>query len=106
VDFRNTIIICTTNVGASDVSKEAIGFTGESSKRVSIQSLEQYFRPEILNRFQHIVSFHALTKENVAKIARIDIKRILNREGIVGRNLAVELDDDVIDAIVKNGFNS
>ncbi len=106
VNFRNTIIICTTNVGAQDVAKDGIGFTAESERKVSLQSLEHFFRPEILNRFQHIVSFRSLTKDNVKTIANIEIKRILSREGLVGRNLAVDIDDEVMQLIVEAGFSS
>jgi ATP-dependent Clp protease ATP-binding subunit ClpC len=105
-NFRNTIVIATSNVGSHDAFKQPIGFaSGSAAQMVPIKSLEAVFRPELLNRFQHIVTFDGLTRDSVRKIARREIQHLLAREGIISRNLAVEVGDDVLDALVETGFD-
>ncbi len=105
VDFRNTIVICTTNAGASEMNRPTPGFTRESSNNVPMHVLERYFRAEFLNRFQHVLVFHALNQSQVRQIAKAEVKKILKRSGIVSRNLIVDIDDNVIDTIVSHGYS-
>ncbi len=107
VNFRNTIVIVTSNVGARDAQRPPMGFTqnGVSGSNISIESLESEFRPELLNRFQHIVSFHPLAPEQVKSIARKELRQILTREGIISRNLIVEVEDDVLQHVVDTGYD-
>ena len=108
VDFRSTILIATSNVGAQN-SEKRFGFTpdtGVSARRHAVtKALEGHFRPEFLNRFQHVTVFHALTKEQVKQVARWDLRRILKREGIAGRNLVVEVTDEALDVVIDRGFD-
>lgn len=104
-NFRNTIVIATSNVGSQDALKQSIGFVSSQPGQIPIKSLESVFRPELLNRFQHIVTFDSLTREHVRRIARREIQQLLAREGISSRNLAVEVGDDVLDALVETGFD-
>ena len=108
VNFRNTIVIATANVGAQALERRPVGFTGgtpaEEAGRLQAE-LEAVFRPELLNRFQHIVRFLRLTKDEVQEIARAELRRILEREGIVGRRLAVDVDKDVLDLVVAQGYD-
>ena len=109
VNFRNTILIATANVGAQALDKRPMGFTSAtlSDEASHVQSeLEAFFRPELLNRFQHIVRFHRLTKEEVTEIARAEMSRTLEREGIVGRKLSVDIDRDVVDLVVSRGYDN
>ena len=119
VSFRSSMIICTSNVGAHTLPQQTgsfpMGFSAgdisaghedSQTPQISMSTLEQSFRPEILNRFQHIVTFHPLNPEHMGKIARAEVKRILQRDGITERNLAIALDDDVIDAVIESGFDS
>jgi ATP-dependent Clp protease ATP-binding subunit ClpC len=108
VNFRNAIIIATSNVGAFEGMTSTIGFgvnpnTFDGEK--AFKAIESFFRPEFLNRFQHIVLFRALTHEQAVRIARIDLHAVLKREGISGQNLIVDVHDDVIDHLIKTGFN-
>ena len=107
VDFRSTILIATSNVGAQSSDKR-FGFTpdtGLSARRHSItKALETQFRPEFLNRFQHVTVFHPLSKDQVKQVARWELRRILAREGIAGRNLVVEVTDDALDRVIETGF--
>ena len=63
------------------------------------------FRPEFLNRFQHVVLFHPLTQSRRYGLPGIDLRSILKREGIAGRNLIVDVHDDVIEHVLAVGFN-
>src|SRR5262249_27947682 len=108
VNFRNTIIVATSNVGAFEGMTTPIGFgeQTESYDRDKAQrAIEQSFRPEFINRFQHVVLFHPLTREQAARIARIDLQSVLKREGIAGQNLIVDVHDDVIEHVLAVGFN-
>ena len=109
VNFRSTIIIATSNVGVREASQNRIGFTAETDSAIDLDqmrvALESHFRPEFLNRFQYITTFHALSKEQVRLIAKKEIKAILKREGISARNLLVEVDDTVLDQVVSQGYD-
>jgi ATP-dependent Clp protease ATP-binding subunit ClpC len=108
VSFRNTIVIATANVGAQALERRAVGFTGgtPAADEGRLQTeLEAVFRPELLNRFQHICRFLRLTKDEVREIARAELRRVLEREGIVGRRLAVDVDKDVLDLVVAQGYD-
>ncbi|MCB9743756.1 MAG: AAA family ATPase [Alphaproteobacteria bacterium] len=108
VDFRNTILIATSNVGALG-SDKSVGFgatRGDAERRSRIlEALEKSFRPEFLNRFQHVVVFHSLTRDQVRTVARQELRRILGREGIAARNLVVDVDDAALDLVIERGFD-
>ncbi len=110
VSFRNTLLIATSNVGARD-SWRSLGFgeaTGGGDARAAgriREELERVFRPELLNRFQHIAVFHALTRDQVRVIARQELKRVLRRDGITARNLVVDVSDEALDAVIDRGFD-
>ncbi len=77
IDFRNTIIICTSNVGANLPSYQRV------------EKLSDYFRPEFLNRFDDIVSFHQLTEDDLLKVVEIHLNKLLKRAKAVGYNVVV-----------------
>ncbi len=110
VNFRNTIIIATSNVGAREAATRSIGFSnvdgvGEAIPKMQA-TLEATFRLEFLNRFQHLVFFQNLTREQVTRIARQEIKQVLTREGISARNLVVDVADEALAKIIDDGFDS
>jgi ATP-dependent Clp protease ATP-binding subunit ClpC len=108
VDFRNCIVICTSNVGALDSGKH-VGFGSgpddSGRRRAVLRALEGHFRPEFLNRFQHVTVFHQLSAKQVKLVARHEIRRILARDGIAGRNLVVEVDDAALDLVIERGYD-
>lgn len=108
VDFRNTIFIATSNAGAQE-SERSLGFanpkTQNERRQSTLRALEANFRPELLNRFQHIVVFHPLSRDQVRTVARHELKRILGREGITARNLVVEVEDAALDLVIDRGFD-
>ncbi len=107
VNFQNTLVIATSNVGAQD-SGSHVGFgkATDSSRAMDVRkALEEHFRPEFLNRFQHVVIFHALSREQVRQIARQELKRILGREGITRRNLVIDVDDSALELVIERGYD-
>jgi ATP-dependent Clp protease ATP-binding subunit ClpA len=108
VDFRNTLIIATSNVGARS-SEKVVGFGAladvETRAARLRTALEAELRPEFINRFQHIVPFHALTTEQVRQIARLELRSVLGREGIARRRIAVEVEDAALDLVAQHGYD-
>lgn len=92
VDFRNTIIILTSNVGANLPSYQRV------------EKLSEYFRPEFLNRLDDIVSFHQLNEESLRKIVDIHLNKLLKRIQAVGYHVVV--DDKAKDWFVDEVFTS
>ncbi len=109
VSFRNTIVIATSNVGSQEAAA-SLGFgQGASSSRRDRdvrRALERAFRPEFLNRFQHLVVFRPLEQHQLRVIARQELGRVLEREGVTGRDLVVEVDDAVLDHVIAQGFDA
>ncbi|HZW73088.1 MAG TPA: AAA family ATPase, partial [Caldimonas sp.] len=108
-DFRNAIVIMTSNLGASRVRSSPLGFgvdgADASDHERYIAEAERFFRPEFFNRIDRVVVFHALSQQTVRQIARRELNRLLVREGIVRRRLLVELDDSVIAIVAESGFH-
>lgn len=106
VDFTNTVIIMTSNLGA----KEAGKMFGFSSSNQSISStfkkaVEDFFAPEFINRIDRIVPFKHLELKDIMLITRLQIQELLQRDGFVRRNMILNINDDVIDSIAKQGFD-
>ena len=83
VDFKNTVIIMTSNLGTADLRKTSVGFaktseavTYEKMKLKVNDALKQHFRPEFLNRIDDVIVFHELTKDEVTEIIDLMIKRV------------------------------
>ena len=112
VDFKNTIIIMTTNAGAESTSTNSIfGFgrnlddaaTYEQMKQRLIVSIEKYFRPEFLNRLDDTIVFHSLTKENLKQIVDIEMSKVKQR--LRERGLELILTDEAKEFIIEKGYN-
>jgi hypothetical protein len=108
-DFRNAIVIMTSNLGARRGGQPALGFGPgdgpDALDRHYAEQAEKFFRPEFFNRIDRIVVFHPLGEETVRRIARRELDALLVREGIARRGLLVEVDDAVVDAIAADGFH-
>lgn len=114
-DFRNAIIIMTSNLGASRREMHDIGFgsSGRDDPATSDERLrayftkqaEQFFRPEFFNRIDRITAFRPLTLDAMRLITRRELGKLLMREGVVRRNLLVEIDDAVIERLLAQGFH-
>jgi ATP-dependent Clp protease ATP-binding subunit ClpA len=108
-DFRNAIVIMTSNLGATRIRSSPLGFGADGESETVgqryVEEAEKFFRPEFFNRIDRVVVFHSLGVQTVRQIARRELDRLLVREGIVRRQLLVELDDAVIDTVASSGFN-
>jgi ATP-dependent Clp protease ATP-binding subunit ClpC len=107
VDFRRTLIIATSNLGASRRG-ESIGFVrgARSGRDHAYQSLmTTVLRPELLNRFDRIVPFQSLSPESVRKIVRREIDALLERRGLQRRAFTLDVDDKAIAFLVAQGYS-
>ncbi|MBD8907704.1 ATP-dependent Clp protease ATP-binding subunit ClpA [Methylorubrum zatmanii] len=103
VDFRNVIIIMTSNAGASDLAKSAYGFTQSKRSGDDVEAINRLFAPEFRNRLDAIISFGHLPKEVVAKV--VD-KFVLQLEAqLADRNVTIELSDEAREWLVENGYD-
>ncbi|HEX2040579.1 MAG TPA: ATP-dependent Clp protease ATP-binding subunit [Acidimicrobiales bacterium] len=96
VDFKNTVLIMTSNLGTADLRKASVGFaktteavTYERMKEKVNEALKQHFRPEFLNRIDETIVFHELTKDEVTQIVDLMIRRV--QEQLEGQGLGFEL---------------
>ncbi|MEI0580218.1 ATP-dependent Clp protease ATP-binding subunit [Brachyspira pilosicoli] len=111
VDFSNTIIIITSNLGARDIVKgTSLGFNAIGSekdindmKNFAMEELKQNFNPEFLNRIDDIIVFHTLTKEDLKDIIEIMLKEL--NEAIKDRNIFISLTDEAKNYIIDKGFD-
>jgi ATP-dependent Clp protease ATP-binding subunit ClpC len=111
VDFKNTIIILTSNVGASGITAASrpLGFSSNSSrasegiKERVMSALKQTFRPEFLNRLDEIVVFQQLNDESIAQIAKIMLEEVKTRVKTLGIELSFA--QSVIEKLTKEGFD-
>jgi ATP-dependent Clp protease ATP-binding subunit ClpB len=101
VDFRNTVIIMTSNVG----SQYLVGLNGEPEKaqELMMEALRRQFRPEFLNRIDDIVTFNTLSKEQIREIVEIQLGYIKTR--LIERNLKLKLSDSAEELIAERGFD-
>ena len=111
VDFKNTIIIMTSNIGAEMLKKQgSIGFKSQSEE-VTYQSLKERlldevkktFKPEFLNRVDDIIVFRPLTKQDLDRIVEIEIKEVEAR--LHDKKIMIELDKGAKDFLVERGFD-
>ncbi len=112
VDFRNTIVIMTSNIGAGQISKnQSFGFAlGDESglsydemKTRVMGELKKVFRPELLNRIDEIIVFHKLTKAEIKSVIDILMKRL--REQMGQHEVSIELTDEAKDLLVEKGYD-
>ena len=106
VNFENTVIIMTTNAG-SNTKGGAVGFGGtlnDMGKERSIKALNDFLRPEFINRVDEIVYFNQLTEENFRSIAGLMLTEV--RDVMADRGMAFTWDDSVIDYLVKKSYSA
>jgi len=106
VDFRNTIVIMTSNIGSHRILdyKGDLGGAEYAIMRATVlDELRQHFRPEFLNRVDEVIVFHALTEEELGEIIEIQLKRV--RERLAHRRIELELTDEAKRHLVKTGYD-
>jgi ATP-dependent Clp protease ATP-binding subunit ClpB len=102
VDFKNTVIIMTSNLGSHLIMQMA-GEDQERIKGVVWQEVKQHFRPEFLNRIDEVVIFHALAADQIKGIARIQLLRL--QERLAKLELGFEVSDAALDKIASAGYD-
>ncbi|MFH1731816.1 MAG: ATP-dependent Clp protease ATP-binding subunit [Planctomycetota bacterium] len=111
VDFRNTILIMTSNIGAEVIKNQApLGFgkqteeaTYERMKERLLKEVDKHFRPEFLNRLDDVIVFKALTKKDMGEVAEIELRHV--RERLSDRGIQVTLTDEAKAFLVDKGFD-
>lgn len=111
VDFRNTIVLMTSNVGAEMLRKQgSLGFmspkeevTYEDMKSRLLEEVKKTFKPEFLNRVDDIIVFKSLTKENLYEIVQLEVKEVTNR--LKSKNIHIELSVEALELLIEKGFD-
>jgi ATP-dependent Clp protease ATP-binding subunit ClpC len=111
IDFKNTVVIMTSNVGAKDITRNrTLGF-GNADTRASFEKMSEKvkeelnhtFNPEFLNRLDDVIVFHPLSREHIALIVSILLRDVQKRLG--DEELTLKLSEPATDFLVKNGFD-
>src|SRR2546429_122856 len=110
VDFKNTVLIMTSNLGTADLRKASIGFaktggdvTYEKMKEKVNEALKQHFRPEFLNRIDDVIVFHEPSREDIVSIVDLMIGRL--REQLEGQGLGFELTLEAKELLAEKGYD-
>jgi ATP-dependent Clp protease ATP-binding subunit ClpB len=106
VDFRNTIVVMTSNVGSARILEFRGGFAGaayEAMKEAVLEEMSRLFRPEFLNRVDEIIVFHALSEEHLKQIVEIQLGRV--RARLADRRITLTLTDAARADLVRTGYD-
>jgi ATP-dependent Clp protease ATP-binding subunit ClpC len=111
IDFRNTIVLMTSNVGAEMLRKQgSLGFiapkesaTYEDMKERLLEEVKKTFKPEFLNRVDDIIVFKSLARESLYEIVAIEVKEVTNR--LQEKGIDIELSKDAVELLVEKGFD-
>lgn len=103
VDFKNTVIVMTSNLGSADVRELGEDATPEQVKAVVMNAVGQHFRPEFINRIDEVVTFHSLQKAQMRGIADIQLARLRSRLG--EREIGLEVSDEALDQLIEVGYD-
>ena len=113
VDFKNTVVIMTSNVGVSTIRKQAVlGFSISTNEREDayekmkgnvLEDLKKTFRPEFLNRVDEVIVFHQLEQEHLKQIVELMLKSLLGR--IKEMNINIEVTDKAKEVLVEKGYD-
>ena len=105
VNFENTIIIMTTNAGSNNKTG-SVGFGGslsDMSRERAMKALNEFLRPEFINRVDEVVCFNQLSEENFRAIAALMLSEL--RDVMAEKNIALTWDESLIDHLVKEGYS-
>ena len=112
VDFKNTVLIMTSNLGTRDIAKGAtLGFTARPDAKVDYErmqgkvmdELKRHFRPEFLNRIDEVIVFHQLSREQVKSIVDLMMRRV--HEQLKSKDIAMEVTDAAKDLLAERGYD-
>jgi ATP-dependent Clp protease ATP-binding subunit ClpB len=102
VDFKNTVIIMTSNIGSQFVQQYA-GTDDAKAKDLVLEALREHFPPEFINRVDEIIVFHRLTKEQLSQIVEIQLQGLMRRLG--ERKITIEFTDAAKDVLIEEGYD-
>jgi ATP-dependent Clp protease ATP-binding subunit ClpB len=103
VDFRNTVIIMTSNLGSHLIQEMSADADYDKTKAAVMELVSQEFRPEFINRIDESVVFHALSEEQIGKIASIQIKQLAAR--LHTQDIMLDVTPDALNYLAKTGFD-
>ena len=103
INFKNTILILTTNIGGENLTKKKVGFGTNKEKLDNEEEIKFFFKPEFRNRLDSIIPFNSLTPETVQKIVNKFINQL--EDNLKEKNISITLDSKVKDFLVKNGYS-
>ena len=112
VDFRNTIIIMTSNIGAATISRntplgfsvtDEMGLSYDDMKSRIMGELKRVFRPELINRIDEVIVFHNLTKEEITEIVDLLLVRLMKQ--VAEHGVTLQLTDEAKDLLVEQGYD-
>jgi ATP-dependent Clp protease ATP-binding subunit ClpC len=112
IDFRNVILIMTSNIGADLIkggggsfgfAKQDADATYEGMKKLLLKEIEHYFRPEFINRLDDVIVFRPLTRDDLNEIVEYELKKVRMR--LADRDIALELDDAAKTFLMEKGYN-
>ena len=106
VDFKNTIIVMTSNIGSQRILQYRGSYIGEVYDRMKeavLEEMRHHFRPEFLNRVDEIVVFHSLSEEHLKQIVEIQLGRL--RQRLADRHITIELTDAAKTHLVEVGYD-
>ncbi|HEU5210217.1 MAG TPA: ATP-dependent chaperone ClpB [Longimicrobiales bacterium] len=103
VDFRNTVVIMTSNIGSHAILERSSGGDWSETERIVLTELRRHFRPEFLNRIDDIIVFHPLTREELREIVGLQLERV--RGMLAERGITVRFTEEAIDFIAGEGYD-
>jgi len=104
VDFKNTVLIMTSNIGSQDIlSSQERGVDYEEMRAMVLREIQQHFRPEFLNRVDEVVVFHPLTQEELGPIVEIQLQRL--RARLADRQMTLELSPAAVSELASRGYD-
>jgi ATP-dependent Clp protease ATP-binding subunit ClpC len=112
VDFKNTVIIMTSNLGTRDMQKTAVGFAAEGAeegmsydkmREKVMEELKRSFRPEFLNRIDEVIVFHSLTREQVKDI--VDLMMVRVEEQLKAKDVDIQLTEAAKNLLAEKGYD-
>ncbi|PVZ66360.1 ATP-dependent chaperone ClpB [Pelagibaculum spongiae] len=103
VDFRNTVIVMTSNLGSNLIQELAGESHYQEMKTAVMEVAGQHFRPEFINRIDEMVVFHPLAREHIRSIATIQLQRL--RKRLIDRDLKLEITEAALDFLAASGFD-
>jgi ATP-dependent Clp protease ATP-binding subunit ClpC len=109
IDFRNTVIIMTSNLGAHKIiQSKGLGFSSDNkssedskAKERLIEEAKKYFKPEFINRVDEVIVFRKLERENLREIVSLEVKKV--RERLLNKDLTISLNKKILDFLIDTG---